>query len=119
LNVGFAREVAMFEGTQWIGFIGTALVIIAYVPQIRHLIAERCSGGISIQAYGLWFVAGFLMLVHAAAIGDPVFMVLQGYQVAASALIIFFCRKYQGSVCEAHRHTPRYGPVPGVKASDG
>ncbi|MGH6890873.1 MAG: PQ-loop domain-containing transporter, partial [Dongiaceae bacterium] len=87
----------MFEGTQWIGFVGTALVIIAYLPQIHHLITERCSGGISIKAYGLWFVAGFLMLVHAVAIADPVFMALQGYQIGASALVIFFGRKYQDS----------------------
>ena len=106
----------MFEGTQWIGFVGTALVIIAYVPQIQHLIAERCSGGISMRAYGLWFVAGFLMLIHAAAIGDPVFVLLQGYQVGASALIIFFCRKYKGSVCETHRHTPGLAPVPAAGA---
>ncbi|HEY7743388.1 MAG TPA: PQ-loop repeat-containing protein [Burkholderiales bacterium] len=94
----------MFEGTQWIGFAGTALVIIAYVPQIHHLIAERCSGGISIKAYTLWLVAGMLMLVHAVAIADPVFMALQGYQIGAGALVIFFGLKYKGSVCEAHRH---------------
>lgn len=103
----------MFEGTKWIGFVGTALVIIAYLPQIHHLIAERCSGGISIKAYGLWFVAGFLMLVHAAAIEDPVFMALQGYQIGASALVIFFGLKYKDSVCETHRHAAGHAPVPG------
>jgi uncharacterized protein with PQ loop repeat len=102
----------MFEGTRWIGFIGTALVIIAYLPQIHHLIAERCSGGISIKAYALWFAAGFLMLIHAAAIGDPVFMALQGYQIGASALIILFARKYKDSVCEVHRHAVGQAPMP-------
>jgi len=103
----------MFEGTQWIGFIGTALAIFAYLPQIHHLIAEHCSGGISIKAYGLWFVAGFLMFVHAAAIADPVFMALQGYQIGASALVIFFGWKYKDSVCEMHRHTAGRAAVPG------
>lgn len=103
----------MFEGTQWIGFMGTALVIIAYLPQIHHLIAEHCSGGISIKAYGLWFVAGFLMLVHAVAIADPVFMALQVYQIGASALVIFFGWKYKDSVCEAHRHVAGHTAVPG------
>ena len=96
----------MFEGTRWIGFVGTALVIIAYLPQIHHLIAERCSAGISIKAYVLWLVAGILMLVHAAAIGDPVFTALQGYQIGASALILYFGAKYKDSVCETHRHAP-------------
>jgi hypothetical protein len=38
-------------------------------------------------------------------------MALQGYQIGASALVIFFGRKYKDLVCEAHRHTP--GPVRG------
>ena len=103
----------MFEVTQWIGLIGTALIMIAYLPQIHHLIIERCSGGISIKAYGLWLVAGLLMLVHAVAIEDPVFVALLGYQTGASALIIFFCRKYKGSLCETHRHAAGYTTVPG------
>jgi uncharacterized protein with PQ loop repeat len=102
----------MFEGTQWIGFAGTALVIIAYVPQIHHLLAERCSGGISIKAYTLWLVAGMLMLVHAVAIADPVFMALQGYQIGAGALVIIFGLKYKDSVCETHRHGVGYAPAP-------
>ena len=102
----------MFEGTRWIGFIGTALVIIAYLPQIHHLIAERCSGGISIKAYSLWFAAGFLMFVHAAAIGDPVFIALQVYQIGASALIILYALKYKESVCETHRHAVGQAPMP-------
>jgi hypothetical protein len=52
------------------------------------------------------------MLIHAAAFGDPVFMALQGYQIGASALIIFYGRKYKDSVCEAHRHAVGYAPVP-------
>jgi uncharacterized protein with PQ loop repeat len=94
----------MFDGTRWIGFLGTALVIIAYLPQIHHLIKERCSAGISVKAYWLWFVAGLLMLVHAAGIQDPVFMALQAYQIGAGALIIYFGSKYRGSICETHRH---------------
>jgi uncharacterized protein with PQ loop repeat len=102
----------MFEGTRWIGFVGTALVIVAYLPQIQHLIAERCSGGISIKAYSLWAAAGFLMFVHAVAIGDPVFIALQAYQIGASFLIIFYALKYKDSVCELHRHAIGQAPMP-------
>ena len=94
----------MFDGTRWIGFLGTALVIIAYLPQIHHLIKERCSGGISVKAYCLWFVAGLLMLIHAANIQDPVFVALQVYQIGASGLVIFYGRKYRDLVCESHHH---------------
>lgn len=96
----------MIDGTKLVGFLGTSLVIIAYFPQIHHLIKEQCSGGISIKAYCIWFVAALLILVHAIGIQDPVFIVLQGYQLAACGLIVFFCMKYKGSVCATHRHPP-------------
>lgn len=94
----------MIDATKLIGFLGTALVISAYLPQIQHLIKEQCTGGISLRAYYMWLTAALLLLVHAVAIQDPVFILLQGYQLGACSLIVFFCRKYKGSVCEAHRH---------------
>jgi uncharacterized protein with PQ loop repeat len=94
----------MFDGTRLMGFLGTILVIIAYLPQIYHLIKERCSWGISIGAYCMWFVAALLILIHAVDIRDPVFIMLQSYQLVACGLIVVFCRKYKGSMCEAHRH---------------
>ena len=94
----------MIDGTRLMGFLGTILVIVAYLPQIHHLIKEQCSGGISIKAYCMWFVAALLILVHAIGIQDPVFIVLQGYQLVVCGLIVFFCKKYEGSICEAHRH---------------
>lgn len=94
----------MIDGTRVMGFLGTILVIVAYLPQIYHLISEHCSGGISIKAYCIWFVAALLILVHAIGIHDPVFIVLQSYQLAACGLIVFFCKRYEGSICETHRH---------------
>ena len=46
------------------------------------------------------------------AIADPVFMALQGYQIGAGALVIFFGLKYKDSVCETHRHAVGYAPAP-------
>jgi uncharacterized protein with PQ loop repeat len=94
----------MIDSAKLMGFLGTALVIVAYLPQIQHLIKEQCTGGISLRAYYMWFTAALLLLVYAIAIQDSVFIMLQGYQLGACGLIVFFCRKYKGSVCEAHRH---------------
>ncbi len=94
----------MIDATKLVGFLGTALVISAYLPQIQHLIKEHCTGGISLRAYYMWLTAALLLLVRALAIQDPVFILLQGYQLGACGLIVFFCRKYKGAVCEAHRH---------------
>ncbi|MGQ0592120.1 MAG: PQ-loop repeat-containing protein [Gammaproteobacteria bacterium] len=46
----------------WFGYVGTALVIVAYLPQITHLIREKCSAGISFGAYAIWVVAAVLLL---------------------------------------------------------
>jgi len=89
--------------TTWVGFVGTALVITAYLPQVVHLIKARCSWGISLSAYTLWFVAGILICAHAVSLNDPVFIVLQGYNVAATATIAVFAKKYKQNICIDHR----------------
>jgi hypothetical protein len=41
-------------GTHRLEIIGTSLVVIAYIPQMTHLIRVRCGEGLSISAYALW-----------------------------------------------------------------
>ena len=89
--------------TTWVGFVGAGLVIAAYLPQVVHLIKERCSWGISLGAYMLWFVAGILIFVHAMSLSDPVFIVLQAYNVVATATIVAFAKKYKQNICIDHR----------------
>ena len=86
----------------WIGGAGTALVIVAYLPQIAHLIKEHCSAGISCVAFGMWGLGGLLLLSYAISLGDPVFTVLQSYQLVASGLICFFGYRYKDSLCDEH-----------------
>jgi uncharacterized protein with PQ loop repeat len=93
------------DGTRLTGFLGTILVIIAYLPQTYHLIKKQCSGGISIKAYCMWLVAALLIWVHAIDIHDPIFIAPQSYQLGACGFIVFFCRKYKSSICEMHRHS--------------
>src|SRR6185295_11989487 len=58
--------------SQLLGFAGTGLVIGGYIPQIVHLVKERCTAGISISAFSLWCAASLLFLIHATIIGDAV-----------------------------------------------
>jgi uncharacterized protein with PQ loop repeat len=90
---------------QWLGYVGTTLVALAYLPQIHHLIRERCSAGLSIRAYECWLVASVLLASYAVAVRDPVFIALQGYQLAAASIICFLSKKYQGMLCEDHDGT--------------
>ena len=50
----------------------------------------------------MWIVSASLLLSHAVAMGDAVFVVLQSYQLGAATLICIFCEKYEGRLCEDH-----------------
>jgi uncharacterized protein with PQ loop repeat len=88
--------------TRLLGFIGTALVVAGYVPQIEHLIKEHCSAGISRRAYVLWCSASLLVLIHATIIRDAVFVCVQSVNLTAGCVILFFTGVYEGQVCETH-----------------
>jgi uncharacterized protein with PQ loop repeat len=89
--------------SQILGFVGTGLVIGGYIPQIVHLVKERCTAGISIPAFSLWCGASLLFLIHAAVIRDAVFLGVQTVNLVAGGLIVGFCKQYEGEVCPFHR----------------
>jgi uncharacterized protein with PQ loop repeat len=90
----------------WLGIIGTGLAIIAYVPQITHLIMMRCGEGISLSAYALWFSASSLLCVYAVIADEPVFIALQASHAVACAVILFFGVDYRTSRCPLHQPAP-------------
>jgi uncharacterized protein with PQ loop repeat len=87
---------------EWLGFAGIAVCILGYLPQVIHLIKERCSAGLSAGAYCTWGIAAVLLLLYAILRRDVVFIVLQTYHVGATALIYYFCIKYKHRLCEEH-----------------
>lgn len=86
-----------------LGLAGMVLIIAAYYPQVMHLIHDKCVGGLTARAYYLWLASAFLLLMYAAAIGDPIFMTVQILHSIAIGLIAYYSRRYSGSLCEAHR----------------
>lgn len=88
--------------SQIFGFVGTGLVIAGYIPQIVHLIKERCTAGLSIPAFSLWCAASVLFLIHAAMIRDAVFVGVQAVNLVAAGVIVGFCKRYEGEVCPFH-----------------
>ena len=91
---------------EWLGFAGMALCVLAYLPQIIHLLKEHCSAGLSPGAYCMWVIAALMLLVYAIAKSDPVFISLQSYHVGASTLILYYCLRYRGQLCEEHGGEP-------------
>ncbi len=85
--------------THWAGFAGILLVLVAFLPQIFHLVKEHCAAGISLWAFAIWWIASLLLLTYAVSINDPVFIALQGYQLAANTLIVLYTKKYENHPC--------------------
>jgi hypothetical protein len=88
--------------TEVAGYAGAGLAGAAYVPQIWHLVHERCSAGLSRLAFGVWLAASVLVLTNAVAIRATVFVVLGGIQVLATTVIVIYTKKYENSYCPIH-----------------
>lgn len=92
--------------SELIGLSGASLAGYAYLPQIRHLVHERCSAGISRRAFSIWLIASILMTIHAVLLPALVFIVLGAIQIGAITVILFCSAKYSGRVCPAHQVNP-------------
>lgn len=99
--------------SELIGVGGASLAGYAYLPQIAHLIRERCSAGISRRAFALWFTASILITIHAVLIPAMVFILLGVIQIAATATILIYSARYRGLVCSFHAlgESPAAGAV--------
>ena len=96
-------------GAHWLGILGTALVVVAYVPQMTHLMKMRCGDGVSLWAYLLWCSASSLLCVYAIIAEEPIFIALQGYHAVACGVILFFGIRYRNSRCPLHQAAPASG----------
>ncbi len=86
---------------EFLGWAGTALVVVAYVPQIRHLIAERCAWGLSLTTWFVWLVASALLFAYCLLRGDRLFACVQGINLAAITTTIILARR-SNRVCPYH-----------------
>jgi uncharacterized protein with PQ loop repeat len=89
--------------TSILGFIGTIIAVAAYIPQIVHLIKERCSAGVSLTTYSLWIISSLLLLLNAISIRSVVFIVFQVCNFIAICIILFFGNRYKSDRCPTHK----------------
>ena len=92
-----------------LGWAGTALVIVAYAPQIHHLWAERCAWGLSLTTWGLWLLASALLLTYCVLRHDTLFAAVQGINITAILATIVLARRSNG-VCPYHMGKFGCGP---------
>jgi uncharacterized protein with PQ loop repeat len=81
-----------------LGWAGTALVIVAYYPQIRHLYVERCAWGIGSPTRLIWLAAGSLLLIYSLLRREALLSVVQGVNIAATLLLV----RRSNRVCPHH-----------------
>ncbi len=86
---------------EMLGWAGTALVIVAYVPQIRHLYVEKCAWGISISTWLIWLVAGVLLLSYCIFRNDTLFTFVQVINITAIMATIILARR-GNRICPYH-----------------
>jgi lipid-A-disaccharide synthase-like uncharacterized protein len=89
---------------EMLGWVGTALVIVAYVPQIRHLYIEKCAWGISISTWLIWLVAGALLLSYCVFRNDTLFTFVQVINITAISATIILARR-SNRICPYHSKT--------------
>jgi uncharacterized protein with PQ loop repeat len=88
---------------EMVGLAGTGIAALAYIPQIRHLIKEHCSAGISIRAYSLWFLGALFFVTYAVVIRNAIFITAQVLNLASICVIVIYARRYQNGLCPLHR----------------
>ena len=86
---------------EMLGWAGTALVIIAYVPQIRHLYVEKCAWGISISTWLIWLVAGAFLLSYCIFRNDALFTIVQVINITAIVATVVLARR-SNQICPYH-----------------
>lgn len=75
--------------------IGTGIGILAYWPQIKHLIKIKNSTGISVMAWYAWLISNIILLFYAIYIKDIVFLITQALFTFLCALMILLTYKYR------------------------
>ena len=84
-----------------IGWIGTLLVIAAYIPQIYHLWTERCAWGISVVTWVIWLIASVLLSIYSFKRGENLLAVVQLCNIASIITTIILVRR-SDTICPYH-----------------
>ncbi len=84
-----------------IGWVGTALVVVAYYPQIHHLYVERCAWGISRLTWLIWLAASALLLIYCILRREALLSIAQAVNITAIVTTIILVRR-SNQICPYH-----------------
>lgn len=72
----------------WVGMVGAALIMAAFVPQIALLLKTRRAGALSVKSNALNMTATISLFGYAVLRDDMIFVVTMGFQLAAAIVIL-------------------------------
>ena len=81
--------------SNWVGMIGTALIMAAFVPQIALLLRTRRAGALSVKSNALNMTASVSLFAYAVLRDDMIFVVTMGFQLAAAIVILVLNIRYR------------------------
>lgn len=84
-----------------LGWAGTALVIVAYYPQIHHLYVERCAWGISRLTWLIWLIASLLLLIYCTLRREALMGLAQAVNIMAIVTTLILVKR-SNRVCPHH-----------------
>ncbi len=84
-----------------IGWVGTALVVVAYYPQIHHLYVERCAWGISVLTWVIWLAASVSLLIYCILRREALLSIAQAVNITAIVTTIILVRR-SNQICPYH-----------------
>ncbi|MBI5420998.1 MAG: lipid-A-disaccharide synthase N-terminal domain-containing protein [Parcubacteria group bacterium] len=80
---------------QTIGFAGTIIGTIAYIPQVISLLKNKNSKGVNIITWTTWLVSTVMILAYALSIHDAVFILVQLLNLVFNLIIVVLIIKYK------------------------
>ena len=83
--------------THWIGMVGTAFVMAAFVPQIILLLTTRRVGALSVKSNALNMTASISLFVYAILRDDMIFIITMGFQLVAAIVILVLNIRYRNA----------------------
>jgi uncharacterized protein with PQ loop repeat len=89
-----------------LGWAGTALVVIAYYPQIHHLYVERCAWGISQLTWLIWLAASLLLLIYCTLRREALIGLVQAVNIMAIVTTLILVKR-SNRVCPHHLKATR------------
>ena len=79
----------------WVGMVGTALVMAAFVPQIHLLLKSHKAGALNLKSTMLNMMASLSLFAYAIVRDNMIFIVTLGFQLAAAIVILVLNIRYQ------------------------